>query len=150
MIGIFKRFADAGVVHFTGAQEYMQCVTAVEPEWLAELGPVFFSIKESHSSRLEARAKQKAAKAAMEDEMVNRCGRRRSKGAGGGGQGGRSKNRAALGDRHSGAAHAHAAPHLRPVNCFAVFTGPCSAGCFPLAQSCWCRPRPSVGEVVHV
>ena len=44
-------------------------MTAVEPEWLAELGPVFFSIKESHSSRLEARAKQKAAKAAMEGEM---------------------------------------------------------------------------------
>ena len=26
-------------------KEYMQCVTAVAPEWLAELGPVFFSIK---------------------------------------------------------------------------------------------------------
>ena len=51
------------------AQEYMQCVTAVEPEWLAELGPMFFTIKESHSSRLEARAKQKANKAAMEVEM---------------------------------------------------------------------------------
>lgn len=50
-------------------QEYMQCVTAVEPEWLAELGPMFFSIKQSHSSRLEARAKQKATKAAMESEM---------------------------------------------------------------------------------
>lgn len=50
-------------------QEYMQCVTAVEPEWLAELGPMFFSIKESHSSRLDARAKQKAAKLAMESEM---------------------------------------------------------------------------------
>lgn len=50
-------------------QEYMQCVTAVEPEWLAELGPMFFSIKQSHSSRLEARAKQRAAKAAMESEM---------------------------------------------------------------------------------
>ncbi len=45
-------------------------MTAVEPEWLAELGPVFFSIKESHSSRLESRAKQKASKAAMEDEMA--------------------------------------------------------------------------------
>jgi pre-mRNA-splicing factor ATP-dependent RNA helicase DHX38/PRP16 len=50
-------------------QEYMQCVTAVEPEWLAELGPMFFSIKDSHSSRLEARARQKAAKLAMESEM---------------------------------------------------------------------------------
>lgn len=29
-------------------KEYMQCVTAVEPEWLAELGPAFFSIKETN------------------------------------------------------------------------------------------------------
>lgn len=29
------------------SKEYMQCVTAVEPEWLAELGPMFFSIKVS-------------------------------------------------------------------------------------------------------
>jgi hypothetical protein len=27
------------------SKEYMQCVTAVDPEWLAELGPTFFSIK---------------------------------------------------------------------------------------------------------
>ena len=27
------------------SKEYMQCVTAVEPEWLAERGPMFFSIK---------------------------------------------------------------------------------------------------------
>jgi pre-mRNA-splicing factor ATP-dependent RNA helicase DHX38/PRP16 len=27
------------------SKEYMQCVTAVEPEWLAEMGPMFFSIK---------------------------------------------------------------------------------------------------------
>ena len=27
-------------------QEYMSCVTAVEGEWLAELGPMFFTIKE--------------------------------------------------------------------------------------------------------
>lgn len=26
-------------------KEYMQCVTAVDPEWLAEMGPMFFSIK---------------------------------------------------------------------------------------------------------
>ncbi len=29
------------------SKEYMQCVTAVDPEWLAELGPMFFSIKVS-------------------------------------------------------------------------------------------------------
>eukprot|EP00878_Enallax_costatus_P046537 GHUV01056664.1.p2 GENE.GHUV01056664.1~~GHUV01056664.1.p2 ORF type:complete len:109 (-),score=12.84 GHUV01056664.1:52-378(-) len=27
------------------SKEYMQCVSAVEPEWLAELGPMFFSVK---------------------------------------------------------------------------------------------------------
>ncbi|KAL1928269.1 hypothetical protein VTP01DRAFT_3185 [Rhizomucor pusillus] len=28
------------------SKEYMQCVTAVDPYWLAELGPMFFSIRE--------------------------------------------------------------------------------------------------------
>lgn len=32
-------------------QEYMQCVTAVEGEWLAELGPMFYSIKQAGKSR---------------------------------------------------------------------------------------------------
>jgi pre-mRNA-splicing factor ATP-dependent RNA helicase DHX38/PRP16 len=50
-------------------KEYMQCVTAVEPEWLAEMGPTFFSIKETHSSRLEQREKAREQKAAMEEEM---------------------------------------------------------------------------------
>eukprot|EP00898_Chlorokybus_atmophyticus_P007122 jgi/Chlat1/7410/Chrsp6S07430 len=51
------------------AKEYMQCVTAVEPQWLAEMGPMFFSIKESHSSRIEQRKKQREEAAAMETEM---------------------------------------------------------------------------------
>mmetsp|Transcript_29689 Transcript_29689/g.83695 ORF Transcript_29689/g.83695 Transcript_29689/m.83695 type:complete len:1298 (+) Transcript_29689:152-4045(+) len=51
------------------SKEYMQCVTAVEPEWLAELGPMFFSIKEGHSSRLDQRRKEAQHKAAMEGEM---------------------------------------------------------------------------------
>jgi pre-mRNA-splicing factor ATP-dependent RNA helicase DHX38/PRP16 len=34
------------------SKEYMQCVTAAEGEWLAELGPMFFSIKETARSRL--------------------------------------------------------------------------------------------------
>lgn len=45
-----------------------QVVTAVEPEWLAELGPMFFSIKESHSSRLLQRKKEREAEAAMAAE----------------------------------------------------------------------------------
>jgi pre-mRNA-splicing factor ATP-dependent RNA helicase DHX38/PRP16 len=28
-------------------KEYMQCVTAVDPYWLAEMGPMFFSVKEN-------------------------------------------------------------------------------------------------------
>jgi pre-mRNA-splicing factor ATP-dependent RNA helicase DHX38/PRP16 len=33
------------------AKEYMQSVTAVDGYWLAELGPMFFSVKESTTSR---------------------------------------------------------------------------------------------------
>ncbi|KNA16660.1 hypothetical protein SOVF_086980 [Spinacia oleracea] len=52
-------------------KEYMQCVTAVEPHWLAELGPMFFSVKESDTSLLEHKKKQKEEKTAMEEEMEN-------------------------------------------------------------------------------
>ncbi|XP_077216687.1 RNA helicase family protein isoform X2 [Tasmannia lanceolata] len=50
-------------------KEYMQCATAVEPQWLAELGPMFFSVKESDTSMLEHKKKQKEEKTAMEEEM---------------------------------------------------------------------------------
>ncbi len=39
-------------------KEYMQCVTAVDGYWLAELGPMFYSVKETGKSRSE---KKKAA-----------------------------------------------------------------------------------------
>lgn len=32
-------------------KEYMQCVTAVDGEWLAELGPMFYSVKQAGKSR---------------------------------------------------------------------------------------------------
>lgn len=51
------------------AKEYMQCATAVEPQWLAELGPMFFSVKDSDTSMLEHKKKQKEEKTAMEEEM---------------------------------------------------------------------------------
>ena len=51
------------------SKEYMQCVTAVEPHWLAEFGPMFFTLKESHSSMLKSKAKRKEDKAKMEAEM---------------------------------------------------------------------------------
>ena len=47
------------------SKEYMQCVTAVDPEWLAELGPMFFSIKQQGETRAEKRVKEKANKAAL-------------------------------------------------------------------------------------
>ncbi|KAJ2052142.1 Pre-mRNA-splicing factor ATP-dependent RNA helicase PRP16 [Coemansia sp. S16] len=33
------------------SKEYMQCVTAVDPKWLAEMGPMFFSLREAGASR---------------------------------------------------------------------------------------------------
>ena len=30
------------------SKEYMQCVTSVDPSWLAELGPMFFSVKKAY------------------------------------------------------------------------------------------------------
>nr|XP_007152851.1 hypothetical protein PHAVU_004G165300g [Phaseolus vulgaris]ESW24845.1 hypothetical protein PHAVU_004G165300g [Phaseolus vulgaris] len=52
-------------------KEYMQCATAVEPQWLAELGPMFFSVKDSDKSLLEHKKRQKQEKTAMEEEMEN-------------------------------------------------------------------------------
>lgn len=42
---------------------------AVEAEWLAELGPMFFSVKESYKTRLEKRVREREDKAKMEVEM---------------------------------------------------------------------------------
>ena len=49
----------------------MQCATAVEPHWLAELGPMFFSVKDSDTSLLEHKKRQKEEKTAVEEEMEN-------------------------------------------------------------------------------
>merc|ERR1719230_2187394 len=44
-------------------KEYMQTVTAVEPYWLAELGPMFFNVKETgedtHSKKQQAAEEQR-------------------------------------------------------------------------------------------
>ncbi|PAN14104.1 hypothetical protein PAHAL_2G384100 [Panicum hallii] len=50
-------------------KEYMQCVTAVDPQWLAEMGPMFFSVKETDTSLLDHKKRQKEEKTAMEEEM---------------------------------------------------------------------------------
>ncbi|XP_031402442.1 pre-mRNA-splicing factor ATP-dependent RNA helicase DEAH7-like [Punica granatum] len=52
-------------------KEYMQSATAVEPQWLAEMGPMFFSVKDSDTSLLEHKKRQKEEKTAMEEEMEN-------------------------------------------------------------------------------
>ncbi|KAK3018442.1 hypothetical protein RJ639_004259 [Escallonia herrerae] len=52
-------------------KEYMQCATPVEPQWLAELGPMFFSVRDSNSSVLEHKIKKKVVKTAMDEEMEN-------------------------------------------------------------------------------
>merc|ERR1712194_309785 len=54
------------------SKEYMSCVTAVEGEWLAELGPMFFSIKESYESSLKRRRRERADAANMEKEMQSK------------------------------------------------------------------------------
>uniref|UniRef100_A0A7S0V1P2 RNA helicase n=1 Tax=Polytomella parva TaxID=51329 RepID=A0A7S0V1P2_9CHLO len=51
-------------------KEYMQCATSVEPEWLAEMGPMFFSVKEAGASMAEARNRAREEKAAMAQEMA--------------------------------------------------------------------------------
>ncbi|CAM0947729.1 unnamed protein product [Alopecurus aequalis] len=50
-------------------KEYMQCVTAVDPQWLAELGPMFFSVKEGNTSFLDRRRWHDEEKTSMEEEM---------------------------------------------------------------------------------
>ena len=51
-------------------KEYMQCVTAVDPEWLAELGPMFFEIKRSAASRMAKRHNERADQAVMEQQLA--------------------------------------------------------------------------------
>lgn len=52
------------------SKEYMQCVTAVDGYWLAELGPMFYTVKESTKTRLEKRKRAKEDMTAMEEEMA--------------------------------------------------------------------------------
>jgi len=54
------------------SKEYMSCVTAVEGEWLAELGPMFFSIKESFETTLRRRHEKKLEQAKMMKEVAEK------------------------------------------------------------------------------
>ena len=50
-------------------KEYMQCVTTVDPYWLAEMGPMFFSIKKPFGMREERSEIEKKGKTIMEEEI---------------------------------------------------------------------------------
>ncbi|EDV26084.1 uncharacterized protein TRIADDRAFT_50235 [Trichoplax adhaerens] len=50
-------------------KEYMQCVTSVEGEWLAELGPMFYTIKETTKDAQSRRKKALEQQSVMESEM---------------------------------------------------------------------------------
>jgi pre-mRNA-splicing factor ATP-dependent RNA helicase DHX38/PRP16 len=47
----------------------MRTVTAVNGEWLAELGPMFFSVKEDYATRLKRKAREREVMAQAEEEM---------------------------------------------------------------------------------
>ncbi|XP_055537678.1 pre-mRNA-splicing factor ATP-dependent RNA helicase PRP16 [Wyeomyia smithii] len=51
------------------AKEYMQCATAVDGFWLAELGPMFFSVKETGKSSREKRKQAAEHLHEMESQM---------------------------------------------------------------------------------
>ncbi|XP_045766491.1 pre-mRNA-splicing factor ATP-dependent RNA helicase PRP16 [Maniola jurtina] len=50
-------------------KEYMHCVTAVDGRWLAELGPMFFSVKETGKSNRDKRKEAAVHLQRMEEEM---------------------------------------------------------------------------------
>ncbi|XP_031625457.1 pre-mRNA-splicing factor ATP-dependent RNA helicase PRP16 [Contarinia nasturtii] len=52
------------------AKEYMQCATSVDGYWLAELGPMFFSVKESGRSGKEKKKQAAEHLQEMEDQML--------------------------------------------------------------------------------
>ncbi|KAJ3012893.1 UNVERIFIED_CONTAM: DEAH-box RNA helicase prp16 [Siphonaria sp. JEL0065] len=51
------------------SKEYMQFVTAVDPYWLAELGPMFFSVKEHGFTHKDKRRQDRKELEGMEQEL---------------------------------------------------------------------------------
>jgi pre-mRNA-splicing factor ATP-dependent RNA helicase DHX38/PRP16 len=60
------------------SKEYLQCVTAVDAFWLAELGPMFFTVKERNFSQREKRKLDAAALEGMEEELRQATAARRA------------------------------------------------------------------------
>ena len=61
------------------SKEYMQCITAVDGNWLAELGPMFFSIKQTLKDRMDKKRKEKENLAQMESELAQKLDEDRQK-----------------------------------------------------------------------
>lgn len=59
------------------SKEYMQCVTAVDPYWLSELGPMFFSLKTTDWGQKEKRKQERADLQVMEEELAEAQRRQR-------------------------------------------------------------------------
>jgi len=53
------------------SKEYMQYVTAVDAAWLAEVGPMFFSIKENFDSRIERHRQQRDTQKLLDEEYAS-------------------------------------------------------------------------------
>lgn len=51
------------------SREYMKVTTAVDGEWLAKLGPMFFSIKQSYQDRVAKRKRERTEADAMEQDF---------------------------------------------------------------------------------
>jgi pre-mRNA-splicing factor ATP-dependent RNA helicase DHX38/PRP16 len=49
----------------------------VEGEWLAEMGPMFFTVKESYKTRLEQRQREQLEQASMEVQMADKISRKK-------------------------------------------------------------------------
>ncbi|KAI8922743.1 P-loop containing nucleoside triphosphate hydrolase protein [Entophlyctis helioformis] len=60
------------------SKEYMQCVTAVDGVWLAELGPMFFSLKDSTYSQRDKRKQDRQDAMEMEGRLQASLERRRA------------------------------------------------------------------------
>ncbi|RVE54333.1 hypothetical protein evm_001160 [Chilo suppressalis] len=51
------------------SRQYMHCVTAVDARWLAELGPMFYSVKETGQTNRDKRKEAAVHLQRMEEEM---------------------------------------------------------------------------------
>ena len=73
-MGVTPQYVVYHELVFT-SKSYMRTVTAVDPLWLAELGPMFFSIKSEKTDMLSAKHEEKVMAKAMEQEFEDKLAR---------------------------------------------------------------------------